>query len=39
MGRQQEFNVQQATAKRAALLQDLVQSHVLDLKIAETWFS
>jgi hypothetical protein len=39
MGRQQEFNVQQATAKRVALLQDLVQLHVPNQKIAETWFS
>jgi hypothetical protein len=39
MARQQEFNVQQTTAKQAALLQNLVQSHVPDLKISETWFS
>jgi hypothetical protein len=37
--RPQEFNVQQITAKQAALLQNLVQLHVLDLKILETWFS
>jgi hypothetical protein len=39
MARQQEFNVQQITAKLAALLQNLVQSHVPDLKLVETWFS
>jgi hypothetical protein len=39
MERLQEFNVQQITAKQAALLQNLVQLHVLDLKISETWFS
>ena len=39
MARLQEFNAQQTTVKRAALLQNLVQSHVPDLKIVETWFS
>jgi len=38
-GRQQEFNAQQATAKKNAPLQDLVPSNDLNRKPAKTWFS
>jgi hypothetical protein len=39
MAQHWEFNVQQNTAKRAALFQNLAQLNVTNPKIAETWFS
>jgi hypothetical protein len=39
MERQQEFNVQQVTAKQTALIQDLAHSNAPNLKPVETWFS